>query len=127
MKLKSKMMRFGFALFAMAVITVGTGCDSGGGEDKDNDPGDPKMISGDSTLRVTVNDDITNIYFDGDYLGTVAPGDTQDYSVPSGTHNVKVTNAEKDNQKPDTMTIDFQKGFVHAVTVSWEKEDNSLF
>lgn len=112
----------GVALLAAALAGWTTGCDSGGGEDKDDNPGDPVALSGASTLRATVYDDITNIYFDGAYLGTQAPKETRDYGVPTGEHVVKFTNAEKDNQKPDSLTINFQKGYIHPVSVTWEKE-----
>ena len=127
MKVRGPWLRSVVVLGMMLVSAMGVGCDSGGGEDKDNKPGAPVTISGESTLRVIVSDDITNVYFDGDYLGTVAPGETRDYDVPTGTHKVKFTNAEKDNQKPGSLTIDFMKDTIHPVTVRWKKEDNSIF
>ena len=55
------------------------------------------------------NDFITNIYFDGDYIGTVAPGATGSWNVPTGRHTVRFTNAEKDNQEPDNVTLEFKE------------------
>ena len=117
----------GWLLCMLLLLVFSSGCDSGGGEDKDNNPGAPVAISGESTLRVIVSDDITNIYYDGDYLGTVAPGETRDYDVPTGSHVVKFTNAEKNNQKPGSLTIDFMKDTIHPVTVRWKEEDLDFF
>lgn len=117
--------RLGFLLMSFVALGMVSGCNTSDGEDKDDTPGDPVAISGGSVLRVTVEDYITNIYFDGNYLGTVENGHTQDYSVPAGEHVVKFTNAEKDNQEPDSVKITFMDGYIHTVTVKWEEE--SLF
>ena len=110
-----------FLTMCLAALFL-SACDSGDGKDKDNNPGDPVAITGGSVLRVSVQDDISNIYFDNNYIGTVAPGNTQDFKVPTGEHVVKFTNAEKDNQKPDSLKIVFQENTIHTVTVKWKEE-----
>ena len=127
MKSRNLVLRVGLALLALAFVVVGNGCGDGGGEDKDSNPGDPKEITGAAGLSVKVEDYITNIYFDDQYLGTLAPGETRAWNVPVGQHTVTATNAEQDNQHPDSITLDFKENETIPLTITWREEGNSLF
>lgn len=53
-----------------------------------------ESISGDSSLKI-INDCSTSvrIYFDGDYIGRVGSDESETWSVPSGTHEIKATSS----------------------------------
>ena len=116
----------GLALLASALVVSGRDGERGT-EDAKSLPKDPQWITGSSGLSVNVKDCITNIYFDDDYIGTLAPGVTRTWNVPPGEHTVRFTNAEKDNQLPVSKKLEFKENETLPICVTWQKDDHSLY
>ena len=77
----------------LAAVVAGTalfmaGCEGDSG-------GDEVSVSGDSSLRVhNESDSEWNVYFDDDFIGSVDKDVIREWSVPSGSHEVTLKNAD---------------------------------
>lgn len=100
------------SLFCFAIC----GCETG--DSADDNPGTETAISGNAKLKISVRNYKTNIYFDGQYIGAIEAGTSRTWSVPSGTHTVKATNAEVQHN-PAERTITLAAGRTYVMSVSW--------
>ena len=80
------------ALCGAAPLFLLCGCDGG------DDPGaSAQPISGDSVLTVenpTIEDQ--TVYFDGQFIGKAHSNSARTWTVPSGLHQIRIDNAERD-------------------------------
>jgi len=107
-----------FSLFAICLGLFFGGCEGRSGQSADTNPGTPVAVSGDATLQVQVQNYKTNIYLDDKYIGTIAVGVTQSWSIPSGQHTLKATNATAD-YNPEEQTFTIETGQIYTATISW--------
>ncbi len=83
-----------------------------------------ESISGDSNLKI-INDCSTSIkiYFDGDYIGRVNSEDSEQWSVPSGNHEIKATSSfHKDFKK----TYNFVEGQTRIIRLDISISNESI-
>ncbi|NCC52727.1 MAG: hypothetical protein EOM20_16120 [Spartobacteria bacterium] len=119
----------GVLLTVIATATMLTACESdsssGGGDDPDSSAAE---ISGDAALKVINESDYdSTVYFDGVYIGMVDSDSYYQWDVPTGTHEIKIDNAELDNSDAARLSVNFQSGMISPVTINWEEDDNNSF
>lgn len=106
------------SLFTISLGLFFIGCEGRQGDSADSNPGTPVAVSGDATLRVQVQTYNTNIYLDDKYIGTIAAGSSQSWSIPSGQHTLKATNATAD-YNPEEQTFAIESGQIFTASISW--------
>ena len=96
--------------------------------ESDDDEGDdpdtaPVSITGDARFTAqNLSGDTSTVYFDGDYIGSVGPRESRTWDVPSGSHTIRIDNAEKDNSDDLDMTITFQAGQIVTLPFDWDDD-----
>ncbi len=81
-----------------------------------------ESISGDSSLKI-INDcsSSVKIYFDGDYIGRINSEETETWSVPSGSHEIKATSSfHKDFKKTYNFIAGQTKTIRLEISISGE-------
>lgn len=109
----------GICLALIAVLLM-PACESGGGDSPDSDEA---AITGNAAMLL-INDssDESTIYFDGLYIGNVEGDGSREWSVPSGSHVVRIDNAERDNSDAVEQSFSFRDGYVTTIHFDWEEE-----
>ncbi|HMP89068.1 MAG TPA: hypothetical protein PJ991_02645 [Kiritimatiellia bacterium] len=107
--MKLKFIWIAYVLPLVAVAMLSTGCDSSSGGETSSMA--PAAISGNSALEIQNNsENEANIFFDNMFIGGVAATSTKTWSVPHGTHQVRITNAEKSHVVPLQAEYNFPSG-----------------
>ncbi len=115
---------FGWMMSVLAAATVSlmvSGCEGGGGGDSPDS--ESAAISGNSgMLLINESSDESTVYFDGVYIGNVEGDGSRQWSVPSGSHVVRIDNAEQDNSEASEDTFSFKAGYVTTIHFDWEED-----
>ena len=107
-----------FALVSLLPLMM-TACE---GDDEGDDPdAAPVSITGDAQFTAqNLSGDASTVYFDDEYIGTVGARESRTWDVPSGSHKIRIDNAEKDNSDDWKQTIDFQAGQNYVLQFDWD-------
>ena len=106
MKATISFARISIPCFALMLVM---GCEGGSGGDSPDMA--PAAISGNSGLEVRNNsENEANVFFDDVFIGNIAPSSTGKWSVPHGTHRIRITNAEKRHVVPLLADYNFPSG-----------------
>lgn len=114
-------------LFGLAVMSM-SGCEvlpSSGGHEADDNPGTETVVSGDAKLLIHVDGvSRVNIYLDGEYIGSLNPGDSRTWNIPPGQHE-SVGTAAEDSYTPTSWTFDVAPGQTEERYVGFAPNPNA--
>lgn len=99
-------------LLGLALASI-SGCEdnpSSNNCEADDNPGPVVAVSGDARLLIHVEGvNRVNIYLDGEYIGSLNPGTSRTWSIPSGSHKCTGTNAQ-DSYSPTSWSFSVAPG-----------------